>query len=147
MLCEVRRLFPFLYHLITEERTTDFVACSLLENLTVEKTAQAVDRILRKICEPRSLEILKEREARLPGPAICAAYFNSYRPRPLPVLPENSTVADQQLLLACQAMQANSYVYALSLINEALSEPLEPGQGLSNGALKAEALTMRGSFK
>lgn len=115
--------------------------------MTVERTAQAVDRVLRKICEPKSLEILKEREARLPSPAICTAYFNSYRPRPLPVLPENPTIADKQLLLACEAMQANNYVHALSLINEALSEPLEPGQALSNGALKAEALTMRGSFK
>lgn len=133
--------------MITESYQTDFVACSLLENMTVEKTAQAVDRVLRKICEPKSLEILREREARLPGPAICTAYFNSYRPRPLPVLPENSTFADKQLLLACEAMQANDYVHAISLINEALSEPLEPGQALSNGILKAEALTMRGSFK
>lgn len=140
-------MFPFLYHSITEKRKTDFVACSLLENMTVEKTAQAVDRVLRKICEPKSLEILKEREARLPSLAICTAYFNSYRPRPLPVLPENSTFADKQLLLACEAMQATNYVHALSLINEALSEPLEPGQALSNGILRAEALTMRGSFK
>jgi len=79
-------------------------------------------------------------------PASAAAQLPP-QSRPLPVLPDNPTIADNQLLLACEAMQASNYLHALSLINEALSEPLEPGQGLSTGVLKAEALTMRGSFK
>lgn len=109
-------------------------------------TAESVDRTLRKLSDQKALETLTAREPRLPADSIIAAYFSSYRPRQLPVLPEEPTIADKQLLQAAEALAAKDYKKAMILVNESLM-PLEPGQGLSNSVLEAEALTLSGSFK
>lgn len=111
-----------------------------------QTTGEAVDRTLRKLSEEKALEILSTKEPTLPADSLIAAYFASYRTKPLPELPATPTIADQQLLQASEALHAKDYKHAASLVNESLL-PLEPGQGLSSPALKAEALTLRGSFK
>ncbi|KAG8761087.1 TOM (translocase of outer membrane) complex component [Serendipita sp. 396] len=129
-----------------EEAVRDFVATSFLEGMSNQATAEAVDRTLRKLSEDKAVETLAGREPRLPADSLIAAYFSSYRPRPLPVLPEEPTTADKQLLLAAEALQAKDYRHAMVLVNESLV-PLGPGQGLSSPVLEAEALTLSGSFK
>ncbi|KAG8835674.1 TOM (translocase of outer membrane) complex component [Serendipita sp. 399] len=129
-----------------EEAVRDFVATSFLEGMSNQTTAESVDRTLRKLSEEKAVETLANREPRLPADSLIAAYFSSYRPRPLPVLPDQPTIADKQLLLAAEALQAKDYKHAGVLVNESLV-PLEPGQGLSSPVLEAEALTLSGSFK
>lgn len=129
-----------------EEAVRDFVATSFLEGMSNQSTAESVDRTLRKLSDEKAQETLAAREPRLPADSLIAAYFSSYRPRPLPVLPEEPTIADKQLLLASEALHAKDYKHALTLVNESLV-PLEPGQGLSTPVLEAEALTLSGSFK
>lgn len=124
----------------------DFVATSFLEGMQNQVTAESVDRTLRKLSDEKALEVLSSREPRLPADSLIAAYFASYRTKPLPELPASPTIADGQLLLASQALQAKDYKHAVVLVNESLM-PLEAGQELSSPALKAEALTLRGSFK
>jgi import receptor subunit TOM70 len=109
-------------------------------------TAESVDRTLRKLSDQKAMETLAAREPRLPADSLIAAYFSSYRPRPLPVLPEQPTTADNQLLLASEALAAKDYKKAMILVNESLA-PIEAGQGLSTSILQAEALTLSGSFK
>ena len=125
---------------------SDFVATSFLEGMSNQATAEAVDRTLRKLSDEKATETLAARERRLPADSLIAAYFSSYRPRDLPVLPAEPTIADKQLLLASEALHAKDYKHALVLVNESL-EPLEAGQGLSTPVLEAEALTLSGSFK
>lgn len=124
----------------------DFVATSFLEGMSNNATAESVDRTLRKLSDQKALDTLAAREPRLPADSLIAAYFSSYRPRPLPVLPEEPTTADKQLLLASEALAAKDYKKAMILVNESLV-PLEEGQGLSTPILQAEALTLSGSFK
>jgi import receptor subunit TOM70 len=126
--------------------TADFVATSFLEGMSNQSTAESVDRTLRKLSDEKATEVLAAREPRLPADSLIAAYFSSYRPRPLPVLPEEPTIADKQLLLASEALHAKDYKHAMTLVNESLL-PLETGQGLSTPVLEAEALTLSGSFK
>jgi len=114
--------------------------------MTNQTTAEAVDRTLRKLSDMKATEVLAAREPQLPADSLIAAYFSSYRPRPLPVLPDEPTTADKQLLLASEALHAKDYRHALTLVNESLV-PLEAGQGLSTPVLEAEALTLSGSFK
>jgi import receptor subunit TOM70 len=111
-----------------------------------QATAESVDRTLRRLSDEKALEALAKREPRLPADSVISAYFASYRPRPLPQLPAEPTIADGQLRLAAEALQAKDYKHALTLVNESLV-PLEPGQGLSTPALEAEAMTLSGSFR
>lgn len=59
----------------------------------------------------------------------------------IPTLPENATDGDKTLVLALEALEAQDYIHACTLVNEADS------QGLSTDAFKAEALNLRGTFK
>lgn len=119
----------------------DFTAATILEKFANESTAQAVERVLKKLAMARATEILKEREPRLPSHTFISAYFGAFRPRALPVLPENPTTGDNTFLLARQALDAGDYIHALTLINESLD------QGISFDSGKAEALNLRGTFK
>ncbi|CAG7854781.1 Mitochondrial import receptor subunit tom70 AltName: Full=72 kDa mitochondrial outer membrane protein; AltName: Full=Mitochondrial import receptor for the ADP/ATP carrier; AltName: Full=Mitochondrial precursor proteins import receptor; AltName: Full=Translocase of outer membrane tom70 [Serendipita indica DSM 11827] len=129
-----------------EEAVRDFVASSFLDGMSNSNTAEAVDRTLRRLSDEKAVQTLASREPRLPADSLIAAYFSSYRPRPLPILPDEPTIADKQLLLASEALLAKDYKHAMVLVNESLV-PLEPGQGLSTPVLEAEALTLSGSFR
>jgi mitochondrial import receptor subunit TOM70 len=60
---------------------------------------------------------------------------------PLPTLPENPTSGDERLLDALRALEAQDYIHALTLVNEAFM------QGISWDLGKAEAFNLRGTFK
>ena len=70
-----------------------------------------------------------------------AAYFAAFRKRSLPVLPEQSTTADEQLLKAFEALEATDYTHSFTLINESLAES---GPSWSEG--QAEAYNLRGTY-
>lgn len=60
---------------------------------------------------------------------------------PIPALPENPTSGDERLVDALQALEAQDFIHALSLLNEALL------QGISTDEGKAYALNLRGTFQ
>ncbi|KAI0338689.1 ADP/ATP carrier receptor [Trametopsis cervina] len=124
-----------------EEASRDFTAVTILEKFANEASSAAVERVLRKLATQKAQAILATREPRIPGHAFTTAYFGAFRDRPLPTLPENPSTGDNTLILALQALKAQNYTHALTLVNEAID------QGISWDAGKAEALNLRGTFK
>ncbi|KAF8630561.1 hypothetical protein AX17_005373 [Amanita inopinata Kibby_2008] len=124
-----------------EESVRDFTAATILDKFQNQTTAQAVERVLKKLSTKRAAEIISTREPRLPSYNFIQAYFAAFRPRSHPTLPENASQGDQTLILALDALGASDFAHALSLVNESLE------QGVSWDAGKAEALNLRGTFK
>ncbi|GJE95961.1 ADP/ATP carrier receptor [Phanerochaete sordida] len=125
-----------------EESLRDFTALTIFEQFKKETTTNAVERVLKKLAESKAKEVLASRpESRLPSQTFISAYFGAFRPRPLPTLPENPTSGDERLVDALKALEAQDYIHALTLVNEAIE------QGISWDAGKAEALNLRGTFK
>ncbi|KAI0683842.1 ADP/ATP carrier receptor [Cytidiella melzeri] len=124
-----------------EESSRDFTAVTILEKFANEASSAAVERVLKKLAAQKAQIILATREPRIPGHSFTTAYFGAFRDRPLPVLPVNPTTGDNTLILALNALKAQSYIHALTLVNEAIE------QGVSWDAGTAEALNLRGTFK
>ena len=100
-----------------------------------------MERVLKKISTEKAVEIMKNREPRLPSHTFISAYFAAFRERPLPSVPDSPSQGDETLLLAAQALKASDYPHALTFVNEAI------GQGISATEGRAEALNLRGTFK
>jgi len=124
-----------------EDSLRDFTAATILENFQNEATAVSVERVLKKLSSEKATAILATRETRLPSYTFISAYFSAFRPRSLPVLPENPSTGDQTLILALEALKASDYIHAQTFVSESLE------QGLSTDLLRAEALNLRGTFK
>ncbi|KZS95313.1 mitochondrial outer membrane translocase receptor TOM70 [Sistotremastrum niveocremeum HHB9708] len=125
-----------------KESLRDFTAATILDKFQNATAAQAVERVLKKMATVDAATILQAREPRLPANSFVAAYFAAFRARPLPVLPDAASTADNQLLLSLQALEAGDYTHSHSLINEALD-----GHEPSWAQGKAEAYNLRGTFR
>ncbi|KAJ6632484.1 hypothetical protein B0H10DRAFT_2206835 [Mycena sp. CBHHK59/15] len=128
-----------LHHYV--EALRDFTAATILDKFTNQTAAQSVERVLKKISGEKSAEILSHREPRLPSFTFISAYFAAFRTRPPPYIGDKPTTGDSTLLLALEALEAENYPHAVSLINEALAQDISFDQG------RAEALNLRGTFK
>ncbi|CAO1635850.1 unnamed protein product [Sympodiomycopsis kandeliae] len=118
----------------------DFTAVTLLSEFKDENSAKELEAVIQELSLLRTKETLRSREVRLPSPVFLAGFFDAFRKKPLPELPENASQGDQTLRLAYEALEARNYPHAFSLVNEALE------QGTSTDDLKALALNLRGSF-
>lgn len=123
------------------ESLQDYTAVTIIDRFKSEVSAQAVERVLKKLAESLAADILRDREPRLPTHTFVSAYFAAFRPRALPELPESPTTGDNTLIMGMQALEAADYVHAFTLINEAID------QGISWDKGKAWALNLRGTFK
>jgi import receptor subunit TOM70 len=119
----------------------DFTAATILDKFQNEGTAQAVERVLKKLATQVAGEMLAGRERRLPSYTFVSAYFAAFRARPVPALPDAPSTGDETLLLAVNALDAADYAHAFSLVNEALE------QGVTTDAGRARALNVRGTFR
>ncbi|RPD58165.1 ADP/ATP carrier receptor [Lentinus tigrinus ALCF2SS1-7] len=124
-----------------EEALRDFTAAAILDQFQNMSSAEAVERVLKKLATKKATDILSTRERRLPSHMFTSAYFGAFRQRPLPELPENPTTGDNTLILALEALGASDYAHAFTLVNEAIE------QGISWDKGQAEALNLRGTFK
>ncbi|KAI0065168.1 mitochondrial outer membrane translocase receptor TOM70, partial [Artomyces pyxidatus] len=124
-----------------EESLRDYTATTILSKFTNDAAGMAVERVLKKLSTKKATEIMSTREKRLPSYTFVSAYFAAFRPRPLPVLPENPSTGDNTLILALEALQASDYAHSLTLVNEAIE------QGVSWDVGQAEALNLRGTYK
>ncbi|KAJ7079367.1 hypothetical protein C8R43DRAFT_1053150 [Mycena crocata] len=123
------------------EALRDFTAATILDKFTNQSAAQSVERVLKKLTTVKSADILATREPRLPSFTFISAYFAAFRTRPPPSVGDSPTTGDSTLLLALQALAAEDYPHAVSLVNEALAQDISFDQG------RAEALNLRGTFK
>ncbi|EJD00277.1 TPR-like protein [Fomitiporia mediterranea MF3/22] len=124
-----------------EEALRDFTAITLLTRFSDPKLAEAVERVLKLLTEPKARDIMSKRESHLPPHTFVDAYFGAFRSRPIPDLPENPSTGDNTLKLSLEALAAHDYTHALTLVNEAIE------QGISFDAGRAHALNLRGSFR
>ncbi|KAF7329236.1 ADP/ATP carrier receptor [Mycena kentingensis (nom. inval.)] len=123
------------------EALRDFTAATILEKFANQNAAAAVERVLKKLTAEKAAEILASREPQLPSFTFVSAYFAAFRPRPLPNVSEPPSTGDSTLLLALDALKAEDFPHALTLINEALA------QDISTKEARAEALNLRGTFR
>ncbi|PWN45207.1 putative mitochondrial precursor protein import receptor tom70 [Ceraceosorus guamensis] len=124
----------------------DFTAVGILGRFSDQSAVDSVERVLKTIASSKAKEILRTREPKLPSPTFVTAYLEAFRPKPRPALPAAPSRADNQLMLAYDAIDARNYPHALSLLNESLIED-DPQHKLSTEELEAMALNMRGTFK
>ncbi|KZO97277.1 mitochondrial outer membrane translocase receptor TOM70 [Calocera viscosa TUFC12733] len=119
----------------------DFTAATILDRFKNETSAQAMERVLKKVANKRMVEILSTREPRLPSMTFISSYLAAFRPHLKPALPENPSSGDKALDLAFDALEAADYQHAFTLANEAVEQAPSTPRG------NAEALNLRGTFK
>lgn len=130
------------------EALLDYTASCIIDGFRNDQSAQAVERLLKKVADSKAGEILKSKQKKLPSPTFVTNYLQSFRPKDLP---EGLATTDEleeesgkgQLRKGLQAIQkrtGDGYTEAA----EAFTKALELG-GLDEH--EALAYNMRGTFK
>lgn len=130
------------------EALLDFTASCIIDGFKTESSAQAVERLLKKVAETKGKAILASKEKRLPSPTFVTNYLQSFRVKPAPAgleasigLPEDSGKGQLQLgLNALEKRTADGYEEAAAAFHKAL----ELGD---LGEHEAFAYNMRGTFR
>jgi import receptor subunit TOM70 len=130
------------------EALLDFTASCIIDSFRNESSAQAVERLLKKVAEEKGKAILATKDKKLPSASFVTNYLQSFRPRPKPAgLDENSEAFDLsgvgQLRLGLREVDqktGNGYEQAAACFEKAL----ELGE---LGEHEAFAYNMRGTFK
>jgi mitochondrial import receptor subunit TOM70 len=130
------------------EALLDFTASCIIEGFKTDSSAQAVERLLKKVAEDKGKAILANKDKRLPSPTFVTNYLQSFRAKPAPDGLEPSAELSEdtgrwQLQLGLRAMEkrtADGYEEAAAAFNKAL----ELGD---LGGHEAFAYNMRGTFR
>ncbi|RQM05593.1 hypothetical protein DH86_00001634 [Scytalidium sp. 3C] len=130
------------------EALLDFTASCIIDGFRNEASAQAVERLLKKVAEAKGKAILASKAKRLPSPSFVTNYLQSFRARPRPAgledaveLPEDSGKGQLQLgLRAMEKKTGDGYEEAAAAFDKAL----ELGD---LGEHEAFAHNMRGTFR
>ncbi|KAG9244083.1 import receptor [Calycina marina] len=130
------------------EALLDFTASCIIDSFRNDASAQAVERLLKKVAEAKGKAILANKAKRLPSPTFVTNYLQSFRARPPPAgLEDSAQHSDDtgmgQLQLGWTSMgkkTATSYEEAAAAFDKAL----ELGD---LGDLEAWAYNMRGTFR
>jgi import receptor subunit TOM70 len=130
------------------EALLDFTASCIIDGFKTESSAQAVERLLKKVAEAKGKAILASKEKRLPSPTFVTNYLQSFRARPAPAgleaaieLPEDSGLGQLQLgLRSMEKKTGDGYEEASASFDKALE--------LNDlGEHEAFAYNMRGTFR
>ncbi|KAK4457286.1 hypothetical protein QBC42DRAFT_40841 [Cladorrhinum samala] len=130
------------------EALLDFTASCIIDVFRNEQSAQAVERLLKKIADSKAREILATKEARLPSPTFVGNYLQSFRPKPRPVGLEDEVELDEETgkgqlqkgLKALDNKAAPAYDDAWAAFKKALE--------LNDlGEYEAYAYNLRGTFQ
>ncbi|KAE9378116.1 mitochondrial precursor protein [Stipitochalara longipes BDJ] len=130
------------------EALLDFTASCIIDGFRNEASAQAVERLLKKVAEAKGKEILASKDKRLPSPTFVTNYLQSFRARPPPAGLELGVEIDEdtgkgQLQLGLRAMDkktGDGYEEAAAAFDKALElGDLEE--------YEAFAYNMRGTFR
>ncbi len=66
------------------EALLDYTASCIIDQFRNENSAQAVERLLKKVAESKAKTIMEGKEKRLPSPTFVSNYLQSFRAKPLP---------------------------------------------------------------
>ncbi|USW53985.1 Putative mitochondrial outer membrane translocase complex, subunit Tom70 [Septoria linicola] len=130
------------------EALLDYTASCIIDQFRNESSAQAVERLLKKVAESKAKAILAEKDKSLPSPTFVSNYLQSFRAKGLPEgleetadLPEGS--GKWYLRKGLQAIRhRNSEGYKEAA--DAFDQAIEAGDLDKYGA---EAHNMRGTFR
>ncbi|KAF4630145.1 hypothetical protein G7Y89_g7991 [Cudoniella acicularis] len=130
------------------EALLDFTASCIIDGFRNESSAQAVERLLKKVAEAKGRAILATKDKRLPSSSFVTNYLQSFRARPAPEgLDEKAELSEEtgkgQLQLGLRSMDkktADGYEEAAAAFDKAL-ELNELGEH------EAFAYNMRGTFR
>lgn len=130
------------------EALLDFTASCIIDEFQNQSSAQAVERLLKKVAEKKGKEILATKNKQLPSPTFVTNYLQSFRARPPPIGLEDSEEFSEetgkgQLQFGIRSMAkktGDGYKEAAAAFDKAL----ELGD---LGDLEAFAYNMRGTFK
>ncbi|KAF2170283.1 hypothetical protein M409DRAFT_64600 [Zasmidium cellare ATCC 36951] len=130
------------------EALLDYTASCIIDQFRNESSAQAVERLLKKVAETKAKKIMEGKEKRLPSPTFVSNYLQSFRAKPLPEgleetadLPEGSGKWHvRKGLLAIKQRTGEGYTEAAESFDKAIEQ---------GGLEKHEALAynMRGTFR
>lgn len=129
------------------EALLDYTASCIIDAFRNDQSAQAVERLLKKVAESKASVILKAKDQRLPSPTFISNYLQSFRPKDLPeplnesadLAPESGKWYLRKGLLAMQQRTSEGYQEA----NQAFEKAIELGD-LADA--EAFAYNMRGTF-
>lgn len=130
------------------EALLDYTASCIIQGFQNTQSAEAVERLLKKVAETKAKAILASKEKRLPSPNFVTNYLQSFRARPPPAgledqieLAENTGKGQLQLGLGClEKKTAEGYEEAAAAFDQALVlGGLEEHEGF--------AYNMRGTFR
>ncbi|KAI7516032.1 hypothetical protein KC316_g21250, partial [Hortaea werneckii] len=130
------------------EALLDYTASCIIDQFRNDQSAQAVERLLKKVAESKARAIMEGKEKRLPSPTFVSNYLQSFRVRELPEgiketddLPEGSGLWNlRKGLQAIHTRTGEGYNEA----SQAFDKAVEAG-GL--GKHEAYAYNMRGTFR
>ncbi len=130
------------------EALLDFTASCIIDGFRSEPSAQAVERLLKKVAEAKGKAILASKEKRLPSPTFVTNYLQSFRARPPPAglepsveIPEESGKGQLQVGLRAMEKKTNEgYDEAAAAFDKAV----ELGD---LDEYEAFAYNMRGTFR
>jgi len=130
------------------EALLDYTASCIIDQFRNESSAQAVERLLKKVAESKAKKIMETKEKKLPSPTFVSNYLQSFRPKELPAgleetadLPEGSGKWHlRKGLLAIRLRTGEGYTEAADSFDKAI----EKGD---LGDLEAQAYNQRGTFR
>jgi import receptor subunit TOM70 len=130
------------------EALLDFTASCIIDSFRNESSAQAVERLLKKVAEAKGKAILATKDKKLPSASFVTNYLQSFRARPPPAgLEDSSEISEDsgigQLRLGLRSVDkktGDGYEQAAAAFEKAL----ELGE---LGDHEAFAYNMRGTFK
>jgi tetratricopeptide (TPR) repeat protein len=130
------------------EALLDYTASCIIDQFRNDASAQAVERLLKKVAESKAKAIMEGKDKKLPSPTFVSNYLQSFRDKGLPEgleetadLPEGSGKALlRKGLQAIKLRTGEGYTQAA----ESFENAIEAG-GLENH--EALAYNMRGTFR
>ena len=130
------------------EALLDFTASCIIDGFRNEASAQAVERLLKKVAESKAKAIMVDKQNKLPSSGFVTNYLQSFRARPPPAGLEDTIELSEdtgkgQLQLGLRAMQkktAPGYEEAAAAFDKALELD-------DLGEHEAFAYNMRGTFR
>jgi import receptor subunit TOM70 len=130
------------------EALLDYTASCIIDQFRNEASAQAVERLLKKVAESKAKTIMDKKEKKLPSPTFVSNYLQSFRAKELPAgLEESANLQEgsgkwhlRKGLLAIKQRTGEGYAEAASSFDEAIAKnELQDFEAL--------AYNMRGTFR
>lgn len=130
------------------EALLDYTASCIIDQFRNESSAQAVERLLKKVAESKAKNILAGKEKKLPSPTFVSNYLQSFRAKDLPAgLEKTADLAEgsgkwylRKGLEAVQLRTGEGYAEAAESFDQAIAKgDLEK--------FEAQAYNMRGTFR